>query len=333
MAKRTLLSAWSRLVKRSLAPPRRAVTAAPRPSSTRRKPVEGDWISGVAMGAAGARRYRLYRPPDAGLRESLPLLVMLHGCGQDANAFADSTRMNRLARQQRFLVLYPEQDRLSNVQGCWNWYETQNGRARAEVALILKAIDQACLLYGADRERIAVAGLSAGGSMAALLATHAPERFRAVIMHSGIPPGTASSTASAVQAMHGRRGTAPLLATPADMMASWPPLMVIHGGRDKVVAASNAEAAVRLWADAAEASPGTRRSLQRGKRYPMNVTDFSRGRNVIATYVEIGGLAHAWSGGAKGAPYSDALGPDASRLAWAFASKQFAKPRKDAVGA
>ena len=290
-----------------------------------RRPVEGDWLTGVAMGTAGARRYRLYRPPGVSLREKLPLLVMLHGCGQDANAFADSTRMNRLARTQRFLVLYPEQDRLSNPHGCWNWYETQHGRARAEVALIMKAIDQVCLLYGADRDRIAVAGLSAGGSMAALLATHEPERFKAVIMHSGIPPGTASSTASAVQAMHGRRGTAPLLATPADMMKSWPPLMVIHGGRDNVVAASNAHAAVRLWADAAEAKAGTRRSLQRGKRYPMDVTDFKRGRDVVATYVEIGGLAHAWSGGAKGEPYSDALGPDASRLAWGFAARQFGK--------
>jgi poly(hydroxyalkanoate) depolymerase family esterase len=318
MAKRSPLSAWTKLFTRGM--PR----AARRP---RGRPVEGDWITGVAMGAAGARRYRLYRPPGVTLREKLPLLVMLHGCGQDANAFADSTRMNRIARQQRFLVLYPEQDRISNVHGCWNWYETQNGRARAEVALIMKAIDQVCLLYGADRDRVAVAGLSAGASMAALLATHHPARFKAVIMHSGIPPGTASSTTSAVQAMHGRRGTAPLLATPADMMASWPPLMVIHGGRDKVVAASNADAAVRLWADAAQATAGTRRSLQRGKRYPMDITDFKRGRSVVATYVEIGGLAHAWSGGAKGQPYSDAMGPDASRLAWGFAAKQFAKGR------
>ncbi|MDB5858662.1 MAG: esterase, depolymerase family protein [Ramlibacter sp.] len=330
MAKRNPLSAWTKLITRSLAPKRRARRLdwmAPALRKPIRRPVEGDWISGVAIGAGGARRYRLYRPPGVALREKLPLLVMLHGCGQDANAFADSTRMNRIAKQQRFLVLYPEQDRLSNVRGCWNWYETQNGRARAEVGLIMKAIDQVCLLYGADRERIAVAGLSAGGSMAALLATHDPGRFKAVIMHSGIPPGTASSTASAVQAMHGRRGTAPLLTTPADMMKSWPPLMVIHGGRDDVVAASNGEAAVRIWADAAQAKAGARRSLQRGKRYPMNVTDFSRGRNVIATYVEIGGLAHAWSGGAKGEPYSDALGPDASRLAWGFAARQFAKAK------
>jgi poly(hydroxyalkanoate) depolymerase family esterase len=334
MAKRNPWSAWTKLLTRSLAPPRPARRVAWMPPASRRSsrpPVEGDWIAGVAIGAMGARRYRLYRPPEVARGERLPLLVMLHGCGQDADAFAGSTRMNRIARQHRFLVLYPEQDRMSNVQGCWNWYDTSNGRARTEVGLIMKAIDQVCLLYGVDRERIAVAGLSAGASMAALLATHEPERFKAVIMHSGIPPGTASSTASAVQAMHGRRRTAPLVATPADMMSSWPPLLVIHGGRDKVVAASNGQAAVRIWADAAQAKAGARRSLQRGKRYPMEVTDFCRGRSVIATFVEIGGLAHAWSGGARGEPYSDALGPDASRLAWAFAARQFAKAERGAL--
>jgi len=334
MAKRNPLSAWTKLIKRSLAPARRPKRLNWLPAAGRRsrRLVEGDWIAGVAMGATGARRYRLYRPPGVGLREKLPLLVMLHGCRQDANAFADSTRMNRIARQHRFLVLYPEQDRLSNIQGCWNWYQTENGRARGEMALIMKAIDQVCVLYGADREQIAIAGMSAGASMAALLATHEPERFKAVIMHSGIPPGTASSMASAVQAMRGRRGTAPLDATPTAMTASWPALMVIHGGCDGVVAASNGQAAVSMWADAAQAKASQPRSLQRGKRYPMNVTDFSEDDRVIATFVEIGMLAHAWSGGAPGQPYSDALGPDASRLAWAFAARQF-KREKGAVSA
>ena len=286
-------------------------------------PGPGDWIPGVVIGAAGARRYRLYRPPGARLGERLPLMVMLHGCGQDARSFATSTRMNRIAARQRFAVLYPEQDRLANAQGCWNWFDTRSGQAQGEAALIMKAIDQVCLLYSVDRSRIAVAGLSAGASMAALLATKHPERFKAVVMHSGVPPGSAHSTMSALGAMRGRRQAQPVLAKPTIEPASWPPLLVIHGGIDPVVSAKNGRDAVHLWADACGAQASQARNVQRGQRHAMTVTDFMLGRRIMVTLVEVDRLGHAWSGGATKQPFSDARGPDASRMAWAFAAKQF----------
>ena len=284
---------------------------------------EGDWIAGISIGAAGARRYRLYRPPGIGFGEKLPLLVMLHGCGQDAKSFAQSTRMNRLADRERFLVLYPEQDRLANAQGCWNWFETRAGHAAGEVQLVLGAIDQVCALYAADRDRIAVVGLSAGASMAALLVTRHPARFKAVVMHSGIPPGSAHSGLSALVAMHGRGVAGPLPAHAASHPTSWPPLLVIHGGRDRTVAASNGHGAVRVWAEAAGASPLAVRSVQRGQRHAMTVTDFKAKGDVVASLVVVPQLGHAWSGGAASHPYGDAKGPDASRMAWAFAARQF----------
>ena len=337
MARRRAANAWARLFQRGLTAitvsvlrqSGRAVTRALKPARAaavkpRAPPTgAGDWIPGIAMGASGARRFRLYRPPDVTFGERLPLLVMLHGCGQTADSFAASTRMNRIAARERFLVLYPEQDRLSNAQGCWNWFDTQAGRAQGEAALILKAIDQVCLLYPVDRSRIALVGLSAGASMAALLVTRHPERFRAVVMHSGVPPGTAHSALSALGAMHGRRATSPLLTTPQAMSASWPPLLVIHGAADAVVSLHNGRAAAQAWSDAAAAQARPERTVQRGKRYPMTVTDFKRGSRTVATLVEVGRLGHAWSGGAAKQPFSDAHGPDASRLAWAFAARQF----------
>jgi poly(hydroxyalkanoate) depolymerase family esterase len=231
--------------------------------------------------------------------------------------------MNRIAMRERFLVLYPEQDRLANGQGCWNWFDTRTGRAHGEAALIMKAIDQVCLLYPADRARVAIAGLSAGASMAALLGARHPERFKAVVMHSGIPPGTAHSTLSALGAMHGHRTPPPLKSTPVTAAAHWPPLLVIHGSADAVVSPHNGHAAAQVWADAAGARVGTARSMQRGKRYPMSVTDFKRKGSTVATLVTIQRLGHAWSGGAASRPFSDGQGPDASRMAWAFAAKQF----------
>ena len=296
----------------------------------------GTWTCGVAIGPvspvspAGARRYALYRPPGVQRGESLPLLVMLHGCGQDAKSFALGTRMNAVAARERFLVLYPEQDRLANAQGCWNWFDTRNGRAEAEAASILRAIDQVCRLQPADRARVVVAGLSAGASMAALLATLHPDRFKAVVMHSGVPPGMANSTLSALRAMHGRRAGRLPGVTPGGvaggvaggMAASWPPLLVIHGVVDPVVAIRNGRDAAQAWATAGGAVAGAPRKVQRGRRYPLTVTDFKRGRRTVATLAEVARLGHAWSGGAPGQPYSDAKGPDASRLVWAFAARQ-----------
>ena len=256
-------------------------------------------------------------------------MVMLHGCGQTGRDLAVSTRMNRLAMREGFLVLYPEQDRIAHAQGCWNWYERRSGKADAEAATLMAAVDQACLLYGADRERVAVAGLSAGASMAALLATRYPLRFKAVAMHSGVAPGAARSPATALGAMRGQH-VPPMPATAvgkamgaAAVFTTLPPLLVLHGDADTVVSASNAGSSAAVWAMATGARPGTTRTLQRGKRHPMRVTDYTRRGHAVVTLCEIAGLGHAWSGGAASMLFSDAAGPDATRLIWSFAARQF----------
>ncbi len=295
-----------------------------RPALEKHRPPPGlgDWITGVAVGAGGARRYRLYRPPGVLFSERLPLLVMLHGCHQDAKGFALSTRMNRLAARERFLVLYPEQDRHANPQGCWNWYDTRSGLAFGEAGSLMAALDQVCLLYPVDARRVGIAGLSAGASMAALLATRHPERFRAVVMHSGVAPGVASSSATALGAMHGRR---PAAHRPAPANAgAWPPLRVIQGENDAVVSRRAGLAAVEVWAEATGARAVAPRRVQRGKRYETTVTDFKRHGRVVVSLCEVGGLGHAWSGGAAKLAYSDPRGPDASLMAWAFVARQFA---------
>ena len=333
MTKRRSAPSWSSLFARNVRTLTRitmragshATSQAIKPVLAKQKaPVgQGDWLPGLVVGPTGVQRYRVFRPPRVKIGERLPLMVMLHGCSQDARSFAASTRMNVVAARERFLVLYPEQSRLSNPQGCWSWFETKSGRAYSEAALIMLAINQVSLLYSADRDRVALAGLSAGASMAALLVTRYPERFKAVTMHSGIAPGVAHSTMSAVSAMHGHRSPKPLHSATKAMATAWPPLMVIHGDKDAVVSVHNGRAAAQVWADASGALAARERGVQRGKRYPMKVTDFKRGGVTMATLVRIGQLGHAWSGGAGDEHFSDGNGPDASRMAWGFAAKQF----------
>jgi poly(hydroxyalkanoate) depolymerase family esterase len=281
----------------------------------------GQWTTDFAAGMAGALRYRLFRPPGVRRSERLPLLVMLHGCGQDAKALAVGTRMNQIAARERFLVLYPEQDRLSNLQGCWNWHQTRSGKAQVEAGAIAAAIDQICLTQPVDPARIALAGISAGAGMAALLATRYPERFRAIAMHSGIAPGVAHSSATALAAMRGRRVAVPL--APLADGVHLPAMLVIQGSADPLIAPGNGVEAAQLWATREGAKAGPPRTVQRGARYPVNITDYRSQGRLVATLCEIVGLGHAWSGGAASQTYSDPKGPDASRMIWAFAARQF----------
>ena len=318
MSTRRAAKAFGRWWGRSLVKATRQATR--QAASRARAASTGEWLQGVAMAGHGARRYRLYRPAGIAAGERVPLLVMLHGCGQDAAGFAASTRMNRLADHGRFLVLYPEQERLANAQRCWNWFDTDSGRAYAEAALIVKAVDQVCGLYPVDRGRCAIAGFSAGASMAALVATRYPAHFCAVAMHSGVAPGAAHSASSALRAMRGQ--TRRQVDISESKSAAWPPLLVVQGGLDRVVAAGNGAVAAQLWATAAVAVAAAPRSVQRGQRHPSRVTDFKAGTEVVATLVEVPALAHAWSGGASGQPHSDPRGADASRMIWAFVAKR-----------
>jgi poly(hydroxyalkanoate) depolymerase family esterase len=284
------------------------------------------WTTGMASGVSGARRYRLYKPSGVRRSERLPLVVMLHGCAQDAQALAACTQMNRLAQVEHFMVLYPEQDRRSNLQNCWNWYDTRAGRAQREADSVASAVDHICLTQPVDPQRIALVGLSAGAGLASLLAVRQPERFQAVVMHSGIGPGMASSSATALRAMRGRRVAVPLAPLVAGLHL--PVLLVIQGSVDPIVAPSNGTQVAQLWADREGANAGRPRTVQRGKRYPAMITDYRNRGRLVATLCSVNGLGHAWSGGAPGLPYSDPKGPDASRMAWSFMKKQFAKSAK-----
>lgn len=284
--------------------------------------------AGMASGVSGVRQYRLYKPSGVRASERLPLVVLLHGCAQDAQALAASSRMNRLAQLERFMVLYPEQDRLANLHNCWNWYDTRAGRAQREADSIAAAVAHICLTEPVDPQRMALMGFSAGAGLASLLAVRQPERFQAVVMHSGIGPGQASSSATALRAMRGHHVAVPLVPlvpfVPLAAGLPLPALLVIQGSADPIVAPTNAAQVAQLWADREGGHAGRPRIVQRGKRYPVIVTDYRHRGRLVATLCMINGLSHAWSGGAPGLPYSDPRGPDASRMAWTFMKKQFA---------
>lgn len=309
---RTVISSGTRVLKRSI--------NAFRPQSLSNRE---NWNVALAFTAGGSRRYFVYRPHGMGRSERLPLVVMLHGCGQDAKGFAASTQMNRVADRERFLVLYVEQDPLANVKNCWNWFDTGTGRAQKEAAIIVAAIDQVCISHPVNDSRIAIAGLSAGASMAALVASLYPARFAAVAMHSGIATGFAHSSATAFGAM---RGFGPLLMpgpTTPSAIPLLPALLVIQGSNDPVVAPVNGEQAATRWATETNGLAAVVRNEQLDSTYPLTITDWHAGERIVATLCEVNGLGHAWSGGDAAHEYTDSKGPNAAQMIWNFAVSQF----------
>jgi poly(hydroxyalkanoate) depolymerase family esterase len=165
----------------------------------------------------GKRSYKLYIPAKSKVGPQLcapmPLVVMLHGCGQTPDDFATGTQMNDMAEEFGLLVAYPSQPRAANSNRCWNWFERSDQvRGSGEPSLITGIARTVLRDHPADPARVYIAGLSAGGSAAIIAATAYPDLFAAVGVHSGLPAGAwrvrRDAPAPALPARRGRRARA-----------------------------------------------------------------------------------------------------------------------------
>jgi len=267
---------------------------------------EAVWTRGVyrprhGLGRLLSRRspalvYRLYAPRPAQTNGALPLLVLLHGCQQDAASFAAGTRMNRLAERKGFAVLYPEQNSSFNPLRCWNCYRPRDRRGEGEAALIAGMIDKICADYAFDRRRVYIAGMSAGAAMARVLAARHGALFAACGLHSGVYNSAAKAPADDVDFV---------------------PTIAIHGTADTVAGRADFD---QLAAQLAQGL-AARESVEQIDGRACTRREYSRDGRVYLLGYAIEGLRHAWSGGDSAYQFNDGAGPRASELIWEFVSR------------
>lgn len=296
----------------------------------------GEWRRAEHVSTATPQRplpYGLYLPAGHATA-GLPLVVMLHGCQQSIDTFAEGTRMNLLADRHGFAVVYPEQSPQAHPHQCWHWYDARDEAGGGEAAAVVSLVDTLVDEYDFDGSRVYLAGLSAGAGLAALLAVRAPERFAAVALHSGPAFGEARSGVTALDVM--RRG---LHADPVELLErqlgdeAHPgmPAIVVQGDQDAVVAPVNAEQLtvqfLRLNGLADEHGVRPDVASREAARDGHVVQDYTRHGENVVRLCRVADLDHAWSGGDDTVPFHSAMGPDASAMIWDF----FEGHRRDAV--
>lgn len=187
-----------------------------------------------------------------------PLVVVLHGCGQQAASFAAESGWLALADELGFALMLPEQVYDNNRNRCFNWFRPDDvRRGSGEAMSIRQMLRVAMARYASDPKRIFIVGFSAGGGMAAAMLAAYPAVFAAGGAVAGMPVGCAKTLVGAIlhmrraDAMRSRQALAGDVrgVTRARARRVWPRISIWQGGRDRTVDPANAEALAAQWGE------------------------------------------------------------------------------------
>jgi len=233
--------------------------------------------------------------PDT-IKPNAPLVVVLHGCTQNAALYDTGSGWSELAGREGFALLYAEQQRSNNANLCFNWYQPGDAaRGKGEAHSISQMVAHMTAQHKLDPSRVFVTGLSAGGAMASVMLATYPDLFAGGAAIAGLPFASARSLPEALERMRGRGApSCSSLASRARSAAShsgpMPSLSVWHGTQDSIVDPSNAGAMIDQWRDL-YGLEGAAGSVEQIGRHSREIWRDGAGRAVIERY-DIMGMGH-----------------------------------------
>lgn len=267
------------------------------PSGSTKRSARATPLTEVVDFGSNPGHLRMFTFAPAGRPASPALVLVLHGCTQDAAGYDAGAGWSTLAGQHGFVLVFAQQTTSNNQNACFNWFlPTDTTRDKGEALSIRQMVEHAAVEYGADRDRIFVTGLSAGGAMAAAMLAAYPDVFAGGGIVAGLPAGVATNLQQALGAMYGGGGSrgahelGDLVRAASPVQGRWPRVSIWHGTADTTVKPSNADDLVRQWTDVHgldAASP--RRSSVDGQ--VREVWCDASGREVVEAF-HIAGMAH-----------------------------------------
>lgn len=223
-------------------------------------------------------------------RESNDLVVLLHGCTQNAEELARATGM--LASSQTYSLLLPQQVPENNAKLCFNWFSPQDqAGTEGEAQSIISMIEW--VKSTQDIKHIYLLGLSAGGAMASNLLSTVPEYFTAGIIVAGVAFPCAKDLLMAMTCMKsGGVDTASELAEKLGHLreARLPKLIIISGEADQIVDPINAVLQANIWT-----ALGGYKHISRKKMPGYSLDSWGvSASNEAVFHFSIEGFGHAW---------------------------------------
>jgi poly(hydroxyalkanoate) depolymerase family esterase len=196
----------------------------------------------------------MYKYVPTSVPANAPVVVLLHGCSQSAASYDDETGWVKFADENKFYLVFAQQNTLNNSGKCFNWFQSGDiTRGQGEALSIKQMVDKIKSSHSVDANRVFVSGLSGGAAMTAVMLATYPDVFAGGAINAGVAYKCATSSLGGFSCMSPGVNKTP--AAWGDLARSGysgytgrkPLVAIFHGSADGTVKPMNMTELMEQW--------------------------------------------------------------------------------------